>query len=154
MNSVFIGTIIGGLIGVVPTIATVVMNYRNSKQQRTHEIRLKKIEIYESARRIALEDFMYYLGAMSSSSLPNDFSVAKCLSAAKRACMYVSSETAKHIEIAIGFVVEAWNHGNPTIYPSQLHLDGTIRSLNEMIHDELRSGIYVGDDPAGSCKPE
>ena len=56
MSDSLIGVLIGGLIGLVPSLISVILNWNNAKADRKHQIKMKQVEIYTIAKRDALQN--------------------------------------------------------------------------------------------------
>lgn len=143
MSDGLIGVLIGGLIGLVPSLVGVVLTAKNAKADRKHQIRMKQVEIYTIAKRDVLQKFMYCLGRVSYSGCIQYQHLQEYLAAAKEACLYVSDKNAKTIETVSGFTILAYDAKE---HKFQLLDDALVKSLDLALKEELASCVSVLDD--------
>lgn len=63
MSEALLGIIIGGAIGIIPTLATCIIEFKKECLRQRHEFRMKRIELYETDRMRALKEYCNALGA-------------------------------------------------------------------------------------------
>lgn len=149
MSENLYGVLIGGLIGVVPSIVLIILEIIRQRMQERHEMNLKKIEIYEIARKQAIQDFMYHLGALLSTHVTTGLSIIEYNAAAKAVCIYVSNETQEIIE-RVNYVVHmAWtgNTEDNRRIRELLLTDSNVVQLNMCMAIELNNSIYFKHNP-------
>ena len=142
MSDSLLGVIIGGLIGFIPSLVGVIINSRNAKADREHQIKMKKVEIYTIAKRDALQKFMNSLGKVSYSRGIQYGYLQDYLAAAKEACLYVSDENVSTIESVSRFVLEAYDDKE---HKHQLLNDSLVQSLDFDLREELASCVSTLD---------
>lgn len=138
MSDLLVGTIVGGLIGVVPSLVVVFVERSNLRSQQRHDINLKKIEIYEAAKRDALQSFMYYLGPMAALFPTTGISHVEYYASAQKACMYVSKSTASLISEVTQRVLEG-KYVKEESKSRDAYAESLLEYLNNAIRDELLS---------------
>ncbi|MBC8531783.1 hypothetical protein [Gehongia tenuis] len=145
MSDTLIAVLIGAAISIIPTVFISVFQFIGQNRQQEFQIKLERTKIYEASRKEALESFMYHLGAMVSDRLPPDkFTPANYFAAAKKACIYVSPDTAKLIETVNKLVDGNWNAQNHYTY---LLDSNEFIALNQAISYEL--SVPIND---GACR--
>ena len=143
MSDGLIGVLIGGLIGLVPSLVGVVLTAKNAKADRRHQIKMKQVEIYTIAKRDALQKLMYCLGRISYSGYIQYEHLQEYLAAAKEACLYVSDKNAATIETVSSFAIQAYDEKE---HKFQLLNDCLVESLDLALKEELASCVSVLDD--------
>lgn len=105
MWETLIPVIIGVVIGLAPSLFTSI----DAKNQRKHELKMKRIELYEAERISALIEFLRCFGAMFSGSVGDEFSTDKYMAASEKASAFVSDDTRHAIESANAYVSSHWS---------------------------------------------
>ena len=136
MFQTLLAVLLGGVIGAIPTVISAVVSLKNSKADRIHQSQMKLIEIYAVAKRDALQDFMSNLGFISRTTVMTNPAMQAYLASAKKACMFVSTETASTIETISRFVIDSTTPDSKTV---SLQYDSTVINLNDEISRELKS---------------
>lgn len=110
MSDLLLGVIIGGLIGIVPTIVSSFIEVWKMKTQQKHEINVKKFELYQTQKTASLLQYVTQLGALNNGSLSSDFGIDKYFAAAENAACFVPDEVRRLIFSANTFAAN-WHDG-------------------------------------------
>ena len=62
MVETLVGVVVGGIIGLVPSILTSLNEQKRFEKQLRFDAEIKKIEVYETAKQKALTDFLDVIG--------------------------------------------------------------------------------------------
>lgn len=141
------GVIIGGLIGIIPSLVIVFVEAHKERKRQSFEIYLEHIRIYEASRKNALEDFAAHLGAMASSSLSSEFVPDRYFASAKMASIYVSDDTAAKINEVNNAIADKWNlhSSRRSGSASSLLSETEYTNLDRLIRAELYSSTEYRD---------
>lgn len=132
-----LGVLIGGLIGIVPTLATIIINLFNQRRQFKHELHMKEIDLIETPRLSALREYCRCLGVFLSDCSVNSDDESNYLSAHASAAAFVSDETLRAMVAAQPIVMSGW-HGDPSGLSTKEKLDSPeIALLLELIRSEM-----------------
>lgn len=134
MLSTLISVIIGGIIALVPSI----ISARTAKENRLHELRMKRIELYEAERIAALTEFLKCFGAMTSSELSQEFDVDRYMAASQKAAAFVSPSTRAIIIEANEYVSKHWDRRAPENAQLQINMASAF-------FDELSKQFDIGN---------
>ena len=146
MNDTLLGVLIGGAITAVPTMLASVLSHLDSRENRRHELRIRKFDNIDLVRINALVSYGEAIGnCMSVQSRKGNTekaeeAYARYLTACERAYPYVSSETQ-----------EAMRACDPV--GGDL-VDKDIINLNRLMTIELRNAIDQAANPAGRCNQQ
>lgn len=95
MNDTLLGIIIGGAIGVVPTLVTLIINVWQERSRQKHAMCMSRIELFEKTRLEAIQTYAKMAGALMSDSYGTEFGQDKYFSAYQNTCLFVSQKTRK-----------------------------------------------------------
>ena len=149
-----VGVVIGGILGALPGIATVIASCITSKRQRDHEIHLKALEIVEQPRLDALREYALHVGRLCSGDVGSDaFPTDSFLAIHERAALYVSDTTFRAMESALPKILSGY-HGYGADDPSALDrmCSPEIQHLNCCLRREIRSPAHHAYSPARRSK--
>ena len=133
----FLGVIFGGLIAAVPSLLTVFMENRRQQIQLAHELYMRKLDLIDSPRIAALQEYSRYLGAFFSSQLSEEFTESQFLAAHQKACIYVSDDTRAAMMNALPVILSDWHSGKPMTLEEKEDKSG-LRVLNTFLNRELQ----------------
>ena len=89
MSDLMLGTIIGGIIGLIPSVLSIVQTIYLTRSNRKLQLEMKRIELFYTNKRDALEQLMICLGQICCAdhrpTCNQDY-----FAAAKRAAIFVS----------------------------------------------------------------
>lgn len=145
MSDLLIGVIIGGLLGIVPTICTAAIEVWKFKKQQEHDLKIRYIDNYQVKKQAVLLEYAKCLGALSSSHSFDDASIEKYYSSAESALCLVGSElrssilSANHLAYCISHNTSGQSH--------KAALDLAQEEISGLIHEEL-SQIELQYKPA------
>lgn len=104
-----INVIIGGVIGILPSILLYLSNLRLERSRQSHELRLKRIDLVESERLRALREYAELCGQFCIGELTLNTSTKKFISTHNNAMLYVSTETLHAMNLALPIILSSWN---------------------------------------------
>lgn len=133
MSDLMLGTIIGGIIGLVPSVLSIIQTIYVTRSNRLLQLEMKRIELFYTNKRDALEQLMVCLGQICypahRQTCDQDY-----FAAAKRASVFVSKETADGIE-AVNRLLNDIFCGRSG--PVPFNEDPSVLALNNLIRVEL-----------------
>lgn len=107
----YIGVLIGGLIGIIPSIVIVFVELYKMKKQQQFELEMRMFDLFRRNQTEALLSFVSCLGALSSKELKyqdlNDY-----FSASEKASCYANDELRDLITKANSYATN-WENGIP-----------------------------------------
>ena len=132
-----LGVLIGGLIGIVPTLATIIINLLNQRRQFRHELQMKEIDLIETPRLTALREYCRCIGVFLSDSSVNSNDESNYLSAHASAAAFVSDETLRAMVAAQPIIMSGW-YGDSSGLSTKEKLDSPeIVLLLQLIRSEM-----------------
>ena len=147
MSETLIGIIIGGCIGLIPSILTVVLEFCKTRAQRRHELRMQRIELIDKSRIEALLEYSRQLGALLGDELNDELTFANYNAALQRASVFAAADTRAAMQAVHPLVLAAWNNGTSG-NEEPLSSRDEFKRLNECLHREIYSPFEDTDDPA------
>lgn len=91
MDKTLLGVIVGGVIALLPSLASTIVAIVNERQKQKHEMEMKRVE-WESAAKIeAIRQYSDSIGACIASGNPETYRVY--MANLQRLSLYVSEET-------------------------------------------------------------
>lgn len=91
MDKTILGVIVGGVIALLPSLATAVVSIVNEHQKQQHEMAMKRIEWECSAKIDAIRQYSESIGACLASNSPAVY--RDYMASFERLSLYVSDET-------------------------------------------------------------
>ena len=147
MSDALIGIIIGGCIGVIPSILTIVIELCKTRAQRKHELRMRRIELIDAPRIEALLEYSRMLGALMGDELNDDLSIANYNAAFQRAAVFAAPETRAAMQAANTILLNEWR-GGMSGQSMELPALPEFQTLNSCLHREIYSPFGDTDNPA------
>lgn len=134
MSETLLGIIIGGAIGLIPTLTTCILDFRKERMRQRHELRMKKLELYETDRMHALKQYCAALGACLdiNTNQYDDESFDKMKSDYNKAFNSVSLFVSRTTYEAMLKVCEPWD---------KMITEPEIVHLNRCLHAEMESAF-------------
>lgn len=148
MNDTLLGVLIGGSIGAVPVVLSVLAELWRNRSQRHHEIRMKQIELYEVPRRDALTAFMRYLGKLTADSHHDLEAKENYYCYARLAALYVSEETRSLMLKASDLIIKTWNESGSGVTTRDIVESEALHELEIAMARELRLAMDELETPA------
>ena len=144
MSETLLGIIIGGAIGVVPTLVMVFVEVWKQRCQLKHELAMRRMDLIDKPRLEALREYCHQLGAACSPfNRASENSKENYLSALEKAVLYVSPATRdKMIEITPA-ILEEWERPLDKLR----FATGKIAKIHEL-NEALQGEIYLSCDKA------
>lgn len=140
--------VIGGLIGIIPTIIHAYLDHRKLKTQQRYDLQIKHMESYEKPRMEAILDFIQRLGAMCSDNISSIHETADFFASYHKARVYVSDDTKVLMDKASQIVHASWVE-NRDISSSEMLKSGTFMELSNAIGKELKSLNSIENPSSG-----
>lgn len=143
MSDLMLGTIIGGIIGLIPSVLSIVQTIYLTRSNRKLQLEMKRIELFYTNKRDALEQLMICLGQICCAdhrpTCNQDY-----FAAAKRAAIFVSKETADGIETVnrLLYAIRCGKSG-----PIPFNEGPSVLALNNLIRVELECCLIGGKQP-------
>ena len=140
MKETLIASLIGGLLASIPNILSAISSGFSSRSARKHEIRMKKLELVDSAKVQAIRDFSDALGACMA--------IEKNSSAADRA------QTLRHYyacfeRLTLYVCDQTYNAMNKLTDPiDSMPDDRDVSQLNACLRSEMQSVFALCKKPA------
>ena len=146
------GLIFGAFLAALPTISMYVIEFLRHKSQQKHELRMRRIDLLESPRLAALQEYSRLVGALIGSTLdPEHFSVSEFRAAHQRAAMFVSPETYAAMLEAYPVILAGWDDSDDIEPNDKLH-HHSILKLNACLHHEMVLESSTGDAPPSNLR--
>lgn len=147
-SDTLLGICFGAALAALPTVSMYIIELIRQKSQQKHELRMKRIDLLETPRLTALQDYSRLAGALIGNELDSDeFSVANFRAAHQRAAMFVSPETYDAMNAAIPVILSGWED-SADMSPLEKMADKRVHTLNNC----LRTEMYL-DSSTGNAKP-
>ena len=109
MSGELLAVLIAGGIAVLPTIVQMIISAIEKNKTQKHEETMKRIELYETPRRVELMNYLDLLGSVCSvSNNPNvlpDYSAAYV-----KVSVLVDENTIKYMEIIDKMILERYDY--------------------------------------------
>lgn len=152
MSETLLGIIIGGAIGVVPTLVMVFVEVWKQRCQLKHELAVRRMELLDEPRIKALLEYSQQLGAICSPfSRGDEFSEERYLAALERLALYVPTETRKEMLAITPILLGELRRGVDKCDYTADKLR-RIEALNESLRNEMRLTYDEAIKPACRCK--
>lgn len=148
MSDTLIGIIIGGCIGVIPSLLTVFLELIKTRTQRKHELRMRRIELIDSPRIEALLEYSRQLGALLGDELSEELTFANYNAAFQRASVFAAPDTRSAMQAVNPLLIKAWRDGTSSESLDLVSLP-EFCTLNDCLHREIYSPFADTYDPAG-----
>lgn len=146
-SDTLLGICFGAALAALPTVSMYIIELIRQKSQQKHELRMKRIDLLETPRLTALQDYSRIAGALIGNEIRDEFNVTNFRAAHQRAAMFVSPETYNAMSEAIPVILSGWED-NADMSPQEKMADKRIQALNHC----LRTEMYL-DSSAGNAKP-
>lgn len=137
MSDTLLAVLIGGAIGVIPSLVIVMAEYWKMKKIQQHELMMKQFELYESNKISILVDYLERLGSLNAGSLSANFSFDSFYAAAEKAACFVSEDIRTMIFQANEFAA-SWKKGFDHEEFKELQL-----AISNKIDKELKMGLLL-----------
>lgn len=144
MSDLMLGTIIGGIIGLIPSVLGIVQTIYLTRSNRKLQLEMKRIELFYTNKRDALEQLMICLGQVCDPAHRQTCN-REYFSAAKRASIFVSKETADGIEAVNRLLYDIFCGKSGSI---PFNEDPSVLALNNLIRVELECCLIGGKQPS------
>ena len=133
MSETILAALVGGLIGIAPSLTIVFVEmYKQSKQQK-FDLQMKKLEMYELKKQAVLHDYLDKFSLLDNGQLPNrdiddDVSWISFHTIRNKALVYVGNKTRSIMDIALQYLI-ARHDANEC---SSVEKDGIVYSYDEV----------------------
>ena len=135
-----ISVAIGGIIAAIPTLISAIHESKKYSKTLQHEISIKKFELYEKERILALNNYLHHLGSLNSRSLSDEFGLDKYFAASEKASCFVTEPIRKLIFECNG-IASHWQDG----FDREKFQDYQLK-ITSAIYSQYMSDFYHVDD--------
>ncbi len=128
--------IIGGGIGILPSLVLVFVERWKQHSQQKFEWRIKQLELYDIPRRTAIKRYMECLGALMATGYRQG-ALQEYFSAYEEASLYVSKGTRELMLETNGLVNDTWVMTTPGVRSEPFTMNPQIEKLNDALYGEM-----------------
>lgn len=143
MQESTINLLIGGALGIIPSITTFCLEIWRERRKQKHEISLRNIDLVNSPRIEALREFADQFGAFAAPGDDAGHSLNKLLAAMQTASLYVDESTLTAMQNAIPVLISA-----PSSYETRTQRADALKSpaitaMTKALRHEMRKSFPV-----------
>lgn len=148
MDETLLGVVIGGAISLIPHFITAGATIWNNRQQRKHDLRIRRMDLVDAPRMQALQEFADQFGALMSFGITGSHSVDGLLAAMQKASLFVSEKTWRAMRAAVPALLRLKEDKADTLDRVDLLKTPELRALRQALYGETHLTFDGAYDPA------